>query len=381
VYNVFSKPQNPTNILIVLNILFLEPFYGGSHKYFADGLAKHSRHRIDLLTLPGRFWKWRMRGAALELTERRPEKRYDLVLAGNLLDLAQWKALNPDLKVPHLLYVHENQLAYPLSPGEERDFQYGWTDYINMLCADRVIFNSAFNRDSFLTCLTELAGRLPDCRPRDPSGRLSDRMRIIPPGCRLAAEPDFQAKCEETGEAPLIVWNHRWEHDKNPEEFFRILEDLRDTDFSFRLALLGESYSRSPGCFQSAPDRFRKELVHSGYLESRQEYEAWLNRADFVISTAVQENFGISVVEAVSAGALPLLPDRLAYPEVLPEWSHRDLIYRDSRDLPGRIRDLSCRPDLNILRKKLTAAVQPYGWKEISRRFDTLFEEAAGSNG
>ncbi len=50
-----------------MNFLFLEPFYGGSHRDFADGLIAHSRHRIDLVTLPARFWKWRMRGAALYL--------------------------------------------------------------------------------------------------------------------------------------------------------------------------------------------------------------------------------------------------------------------------------------------------------------------------
>ena len=48
-----------------LNTLFLESFYGGSHREFVDGLVQHSRHRIDLHTLPTRFWHWRMRGAAL----------------------------------------------------------------------------------------------------------------------------------------------------------------------------------------------------------------------------------------------------------------------------------------------------------------------------
>ncbi|MFO7645973.1 MAG: DUF3524 domain-containing protein [Desulfosarcina sp.] len=47
-----------------LKFLCLEPFFGGSHREFAQGWVAHSRHCIDLLTLPARFWKWRMRGAA-----------------------------------------------------------------------------------------------------------------------------------------------------------------------------------------------------------------------------------------------------------------------------------------------------------------------------
>ncbi|MCK5007550.1 MAG: DUF3524 domain-containing protein, partial [Spirochaetales bacterium] len=45
--------------------LFLEPFYGGSHREFAEGWQQSSRHTLELHTLPARFWKWRMRGAAL----------------------------------------------------------------------------------------------------------------------------------------------------------------------------------------------------------------------------------------------------------------------------------------------------------------------------
>ncbi|MDA3941475.1 MAG: DUF3524 domain-containing protein, partial [Spirochaetia bacterium] len=48
-----------------LKILFLESFYSGSHKAFADGLIKNSKHNIEILTMPARFWKWRMKGAAL----------------------------------------------------------------------------------------------------------------------------------------------------------------------------------------------------------------------------------------------------------------------------------------------------------------------------
>ena len=40
-------------------------------------------------------------------------------------------------------------------------------------------------------------------------------------------------------------------------------------------------------------------------------------QASIVISTTTIEFFGMAVVEAVRAGFLPLLPDRLAYPELL----------------------------------------------------------------
>lgn len=39
--------------------------------------------------------------------------------------------------------------------------------------------------------------------------------------------------------------------------------------------------------------------------------------SDLIISTANHEFFGISILEAIAAGAYPVLPKMLAYPEVL----------------------------------------------------------------
>jgi len=54
----------------------------------------------------------------------------------------------------------------------------------------------------------------------------------------------------------------------------------------------------------------------AGYQRDRTDYEAALCEADVFVSTAEHEFFGLSAVEAALAGAYPLLPERLAYPEI-----------------------------------------------------------------
>jgi hypothetical protein len=72
-----------------MKFLFLEPFYGGSHGDFADGWVKHSRHHLDLVTLPARFWKWRMRGAALYLAKKvKNPAEYDGLITSSLMSLS-----------------------------------------------------------------------------------------------------------------------------------------------------------------------------------------------------------------------------------------------------------------------------------------------------
>ena len=145
-----------------------------------------------------------MRGAALDFLKKTENlNSYDLILAGNLMDLSHWKAMTPEKSPPVILYIHENQLAYPLKPGEQTDFQYGWTDYTNQLCAEHIIYNSVYNRDSFFDALTSLIGRLPDNRPSVDFSSLFKKISIMPPGCMTAETWDITLKCENSGEPPL----------------------------------------------------------------------------------------------------------------------------------------------------------------------------------
>ena len=100
-------------------LLFLESFYGGSHRAFADGLVQHSRHHIDLVTLPARFWKWRMRGAAFHFFKHIENLvAYDGLITSDLMSLSDFKMLVGNECPPALVYFHENQITYPLAPGE-----------------------------------------------------------------------------------------------------------------------------------------------------------------------------------------------------------------------------------------------------------------------
>ena len=51
-------------------ILILDSFFTGSHKYWGEQLQKRLPFDVELLTLSGRFWKWRMEGGAIELAKK-----------------------------------------------------------------------------------------------------------------------------------------------------------------------------------------------------------------------------------------------------------------------------------------------------------------------
>lgn len=304
-----------------LSVLALEPFGGGSHLAFLDGWRRHGRHAWTLETLPASHWKWRMRGAAPTLADRvrrrlaAGEGPWDVVVCSDMLDLAAFRGLAPPAvaRRPAVVYFHENQLTYPVREERERDLHFAWTHVTTSLAATEAWFNSAFHRGEWLGALPRLLTRLPDHRPRRLVQRLAARSRVEPPGIDWPpAAPPARAP------GPLhLLWVGRWEHDKAPERFFAALERAEDAGVGFRLSVLGERYREAPAAFARARHRFAGRIERWGWVEGRREYRRVLAGADAVVSTADHEFFGLAVLEAVAAGCFPVVPDRLAYPEVL----------------------------------------------------------------
>ena len=329
-----------------MKILYLEPFYGGSHRAVADGFTACSDHQVDILSLSPRFWKWRMRGSALAFV-RQVENigDYDLVFAADMVDVTDFKALAGPQCPPVVLYFHENQLSYPLEPGEKRDFHLGFTNIISALASDAVFFNSQFHRDDFFSAAKSLIRKMPDLRPGWVLDEIWNKTCVLYPGIDSGdgGQSSFEHKYPGL-DRPLIIWNHRWEHDKNPDTFFAVLEALKRKGVLFYLALMGEQYGTVPEAFIGIEERFDSELLVCGYQEKAADYRKWLSKGSVVISTAIQENFGISVMEAVAHGCFPLLPDRLSYPELVPGHLKPDVIYHDTADLEARLEHILLQP-------------------------------------
>ncbi|MGD9548073.1 MAG: DUF3524 domain-containing protein [Candidatus Krumholzibacteriia bacterium] len=379
----------------IKDILFIEPFDGGSHKAFREGLAGRSRHRIECLTMPGRFWKWRMRGAAATFADRineGPPRSVDLLLVTGFLNVADLKGLlHPPLdRAPIVLYMHENQLTYPLSPQEEFDFHFGFTNIISALASDHVVFNSAWHRDLFLEAVPVFLNKMPEAVPRRVAERLAPRCRVLPVGLdrKPLASDRFAlyrgGPCEPgaglpwpRGKRHRLIWNHRWEFDKRPGDFAAAVEALLDRGLDFEVALLGETAGNEE-VFLPLRRRLGERCVAFGHLPSRADYDALLESGDIVVSCADQEYFGISVAEAVHAGCYPVLPRRQVYPSLYGSRCRGDHFYDTHEEFIDLLADLIggdarghvCSLDLDV---------DPFCWERLIGEFDEFLAAAAGA--
>ena len=103
-----------------MKILIIEPYFEGSHKSWTLEFQKFSNHTIELLTLPGRHWKWRMHGGAITLAQQYNNLDFkpDAILTSDMLNLPLFKSIAKTDKIPIIMYFHENQITYPWSPND-----------------------------------------------------------------------------------------------------------------------------------------------------------------------------------------------------------------------------------------------------------------------
>ena len=202
---------------------------------------------------------------------------------------------------------------------------------------------------------------------------------VLPVGIDLARF-DAHRPAEPRRGPPLILWNHRWEYDKNPEEFFEALYALAAEGLEFQVALAGENFRLEPREFDEARQRLGERMIHCGYVEDFAEYARLLWRADILPVTSWHDFFGVSVVEALYCDTFPLLPARLSYPELVgPAWA-QECLYRDSAEFLARLR--RCILNIETYRRlSLRSLAGRFDWSVLIGEYDAHLEALCRAGG
>jgi glycosyltransferase involved in cell wall biosynthesis len=180
---------------------------------------------------------------------------------------------------------------------------------------------------------------------------------------------------KERVEQPILIWNHRWEYDKNPEAFFEALKQLKEEGISFQLIVCGEKTKKYPRVFDQLKEVFADELIHFGYAASRKEYLELLRRATVLPVTSNQDFFGGSVVEGIAAGCIPVLPQRLAYPEHLPDQLKDEYMANNDKEWYELLKDVVKNYEIHAKNTAvLRQFVARYDWKAQSTGYAEMLK-------
>lgn len=367
-----------------MNISLIEPFFTGSHAAWATSYAKHSKHQVDILSLSGNYWKWRMHGGAVTLAQKylASDTSPDLLIVTDMLDLTTFLALtrHKTAHLPVAIYFHEDQICYPWSLTDrdilqKRDQHYGFINYSSALAADLVVFNSEYHYNAFFKELPRFLNQFPSPHVGDTVDTIKNKSCVLHLGVEMQKfdRHEFQNVRESTPvRPPLILWNHRWEYDKNPEDFFQALFTLDEQGMDFRVAILGEHFRNQYPIFETASKKLGDKIVQYGYAKDFADYAQWLHCADIIPITSRQEFFGASLVEAVYCGCYPLLPKRLTYPELFSYETYPDLFYQNFEELVKKLAGALQNID-RIRQQSFRHCIEQYSWEHMAPKYDSVF--------
>ena len=246
-------------------VLIVEPYGSDSHRAWAEGLATHLDHDVRTIIDRPQRWRWALRYGAVALAQQIDRLCADgwvpevAIISGMVHTSALVGLARDSLRNARIVsYFHETQLRYPDFDvaGRQRvaSDEFALVNASSMAVSDVSVFNSAYHRDEAMAGLVRLFSDKPDAAP-------SVATRVLSIGIDVAP----RAPQTSSNELPLIVWNHRWDHDKNPQGFFRALEAVEH--LSWRLAVVGDNERIDPQEFNMARERFADRIEHWGYLE------------------------------------------------------------------------------------------------------------------
>jgi len=320
-------------------------------------IANEKELTFDLICMSAKKWHWRARASALHVSSQVQENtEYKTLWCSSVLNLSELVSLCPQFnKSVKVVYFHENQLVYPVRDKKDRDFQYGYNQILTCLVADKVYFNSDFNKTSFLNNISSFLKLMPDYRPKNIKEKIEPKSHVLYfPLSAMPIANSLKHKADEGEKKVLrIVWPHRWEFDKDPETFFKVLFELKDNGINFKVSVLGQSFQDVPGIFGEAKEKLGGDHIeHFGHLDSKESYYNVLRNSDVVVSTAKHEFFGVAMLEAAMCGCYPLCPNSLSYPEIYP----KTCLYNTDRQLFKRLKSFALfpeKPKLELRKMKL----------------------------
>jgi glycosyltransferase involved in cell wall biosynthesis len=246
-------------------------------------------------------------------------------------------------------------------------------NYLSALAADHVAFNSDYHRDDFIGALATLAGEGANWLDHHGIATIAAKSSVLPVGVDLS----WSNRPKPSSPVPLVLWNHRWEFDKAPDLFARVIASLAADGCQFQVALAGDpGPSPHPALFELR-DALGPRVVQFGRAHDLADYRALLLRSSIAVSTARHEFFGIGTVEALAAGCLPVAPRRYNYPALVPAKLHDLFLWDDEDGLKAALRAAlqliaGDSAALEPIRAALRQSASRFAWEAVAPRWDAF---------
>lgn len=309
-----------------LDILALEPFYGGMRRTMLEIIVRCSRHRWTVLKLPPRRMERRLTAAAhwfAEQLTRHWVGRVDVLFASDALNVADLYRLMPALmKKPSVVYFHANTL-----PEKTRDKQ-GPHDLVNLstaTAANEIWFNSMFHLKSFLVKAAGVVDRYPELSGQNPMPSLTAKAHLMAPPVDLGW-------VREIGKTGIK---------RNDRLFFVDTRDADVTALNMALATVMRRGEKFELVTVGPVEDLSPDLPRHTVSETDDAAQiAAMHQASVYLSAKPKTTCDLHALRALATDCWPVVPKSGVYLEMLPKKLHSTCMYDNDPDsIAGKLQD------------------------------------------
>jgi hypothetical protein len=301
-----------------LDILALEPFFGGVRRAMLETIVRYSRHRWTVLKLPPRRIERRLTTAAnwfAEQLSRHWVGRLDLLFTSEAMNLPGLLTLFPQLAAyPSVVYFHDNQLPGLSAGPAAGDNPIDLVNLNTARSATEVWFNSAYHQRMFLMRAKELVDRHPALAARNPVPAVAAKAKLFAPPVDLSLLHEVQSSVDRVERLPQTLFVET--RDADVKLLNGAIAKLREQNVPVNLVTVGPVNSLDPTVARTTVSEHDEVGQLRGMLS-----------AGVIVSVKPTATSDYLVVRGMAAGCRPVLPDAGIYPEMLPTVLHPGSLY------------------------------------------------------
>ncbi|WP_310474745.1 glycosyltransferase family 4 protein [Sandarakinorhabdus sp.] len=202
-----------------------------------------------------------------------------------------------------------------------------------------------------------------------------DRVQVIENGVDIAKWADAGSRSF----APVMIAIGRWSSNKQLASVFALLAELRRIDPAWRVIVAGMPHDVSRAqidAWVQAAGVAEAVEIHQG--PDTDELRRLIGRASFLVSLSSYEGFGLSVVEGLSAGLVPVLSDIANYRIFVERAGIGAIVPGESAAAAQVVAGLAAtvRGEADQQRAKAIAAATRYAWPAVAARWNDVYTAA-----
>lgn len=297
-----------------LDILALEPFFGGARRAMLETIMRYSRHRWTLLRLPPRRIERRLAAAAHWFSEQLSRHWFgpaDVVFTSEAMNLADLLRMVPDLTAkPSVVYFHDNQLP---AEGLRAESPLHLVNLTTANAASEIWFNSLYHLKTFLRKATSLVDKHPELSARNPLPELTGKAHLMPPPVDFTLDHDLLQQ-EQIRRDPRVLFVDTRDADmRSLNHALGMLERRNEKVTLITIGPVVGLETRGPRYTIAEQDEISQIRA--------------LHQAGVMFSTRADAPSDYHAVRALNAGCWPIFPNTGVYPELLPEAMQHACLY------------------------------------------------------